>query len=104
MNFRNQTPRMKMLARYWLYLAINLALFSVGSYQAYKLVLTFQTSGIESFQHVLYTFFYIAFCLVLVIATVKTTRKTMADLSYFNVTGQIHEWMDDNERNKEKGD
>lgn len=101
MNSQKQTPRKKMLVRYWMYVAINLALFIVGSYQAYKLILAVQNNGIESFGQMLYTFFYIAFCLALVVATVKITRKTMADLSYFDVTEQIHEWIDGNERGGE---
>ncbi|MBF6671179.1 hypothetical protein [Glutamicibacter sp. FBE19] len=102
MNNSNLTIRTKMLRRYWLYVAINLALFTFASYQAYKLVLALQANGSGDFGQMLYTAFYIAFCLVLVVATIKTTRKTMADLSYFNVTDQIHEWMDSNERQGEQ--
>lgn len=97
MSASSMTSRTRMIVRYWLYFAINTALVAISLYQGFKVMAAFQ-NGSALPGSLVYITFYFGFALLLIAFTVKTTLKTMADLSYFNVTEQIHEWMDDNER------
>lgn len=101
MSASSMTSRTRMIIRYWLYFALNAVLVAISVYQAFKVFATFQTGSVVP-GSLVYITFYVGFALVLIAFTTKTTMKTMADLSYFNVTEQIHEWMDDNERKGEQ--
>lgn len=101
MSASSMTSRTRMIVRYWLYFTVNAALVAISLYQAFKVLATLPTGNATPGAFV-YLIFYVGFALLLIVFTAKTTTKTMEDLSYFNVTKQIHDWMDDNERKGEQ--
>ena len=102
MNFSTLTPRTLMIIRYWLYVAFNTVFVTIGLYQAGKLYADGLAHNFENSAQIVYLSFYLGICLLLIFSTVQTTKRTIADLRYFNVTEQFQEWMDDSERKGER--